>query len=248
MCTGFTDLALSFGPLPPHAARIQPENKRQRTAVGDAAHATLVADGLWLVVMSSPFMLLLPTYASLFCMLSHACPNPYVSPSFLMPVGPAVLCAWLPAPLASTRGRDGGRGGAITWGAGATTNILNIVVPNYTCPRACRLVVCSCSVARVAAFPIGIDPERFGQALETEEVQMNIAKLLNRYAGRKVRHSTSSASLGLFRPALHPPLLPPPPHTHPTTTTTTTTTTTPVADEHCKADLQVCRAQGEAGS
>jgi hypothetical protein len=42
------------------------------------------------------------------------------------------------------------------------------------------------SVARVAAFPIGIDPERFGQALETEEVQMNIAKLLNRYAGRKV--------------------------------------------------------------
>lgn len=46
--------------------------------------------------------------------------------------------------------------------------------------------VCCCSVARVAAFPIGIDPERFGQALETEEVQMNIAKLLNRYAGRKV--------------------------------------------------------------
>eukprot|EP00878_Enallax_costatus_P046576 GHUV01056763.1.p1 GENE.GHUV01056763.1~~GHUV01056763.1.p1 ORF type:complete len:100 (-),score=14.61 GHUV01056763.1:90-389(-) len=43
-----------------------------------------------------------------------------------------------------------------------------------------------CSVARVAAFPIGIDPERFAQALETEEVQMNIAKLLNRYAGRKV--------------------------------------------------------------
>eukprot|EP00878_Enallax_costatus_P027615 GHUV01029750.1.p1 GENE.GHUV01029750.1~~GHUV01029750.1.p1 ORF type:complete len:669 (+),score=134.14 GHUV01029750.1:399-2405(+) len=42
------------------------------------------------------------------------------------------------------------------------------------------------SVARVAAFPIGIDPERFAQALETEEVQMNIAKLLNRYAGRKV--------------------------------------------------------------
>jgi hypothetical protein len=41
-------------------------------------------------------------------------------------------------------------------------------------------------VARVAAFPIGIDPERFAQALETQEVQMNIAKLLNRYAGRKV--------------------------------------------------------------
>lgn len=45
------------------------------------------------------------------------------------------------------------------------------------------------SVARVAAFPIGIDPERFAQALETEEVQMNIAKLLNRYAGRKARNA-----------------------------------------------------------
>lgn len=38
----------------------------------------------------------------------------------------------------------------------------------------------------MAAFPIGIDPERFTAALETEEVQANIAKLLNRYAGRKV--------------------------------------------------------------
>lgn len=42
------------------------------------------------------------------------------------------------------------------------------------------------TMTRVAAFPIGIDPERFTRALETEEVQMNIAKLLNRYAGRKV--------------------------------------------------------------
>ena len=32
----------------------------------------------------------------------------------------------------------------------------------------------------------GIDPERFTAAMEAEEVQMNIAKLLNRYAGRKV--------------------------------------------------------------
>jgi trehalose-6-phosphate synthase len=49
-----------------------------------------------------------------------------------------------------------------------------------------------CSVARVAAFPIGIDPERFAQALETQEVQMNIAKLLNRYAGRKVGEPPSA--------------------------------------------------------
>jgi trehalose-6-phosphate synthase len=43
------------------------------------------------------------------------------------------------------------------------------------------------SVTRVGTFPIGIDPERFTRSLETEEVQSNIAKLLNRYAGRKVR-------------------------------------------------------------
>ena len=43
------------------------------------------------------------------------------------------------------------------------------------------------SLTRVAAFPIGIDPERFVRAMETEEVQMNVAKLLNRYAGRKAR-------------------------------------------------------------
>lgn len=42
------------------------------------------------------------------------------------------------------------------------------------------------SLTRIAAFPIGIDPERFLRALETEEVQMNISRLLNRYAGRKV--------------------------------------------------------------
>lgn len=42
------------------------------------------------------------------------------------------------------------------------------------------------SLTRVAAFPIGIDPERFTEALEMPEVKANIAQLLNRYAGRKV--------------------------------------------------------------
>ena len=43
------------------------------------------------------------------------------------------------------------------------------------------------SVTRVGTFPIGIDPERFTRSMETDEVQSHIAKLLNRYAGRKVR-------------------------------------------------------------
>lgn len=42
------------------------------------------------------------------------------------------------------------------------------------------------SLTRVAAFPIGIDPERFAQALEKPSVKAHIAQLLNRYAGRKV--------------------------------------------------------------
>ncbi len=42
------------------------------------------------------------------------------------------------------------------------------------------------SLTRVAAFPIGIDPERFTAALESPEVRANVAQLLNRYAGRKV--------------------------------------------------------------
>ena len=42
------------------------------------------------------------------------------------------------------------------------------------------------SLTRVAAFPIGIDPERFVAALERPDVRSNIAKLLTRYAGRKV--------------------------------------------------------------
>ena len=42
------------------------------------------------------------------------------------------------------------------------------------------------SLTRVAAFPIGIDPDRFTSALEAPEVRANVAQLLNRYAGRKV--------------------------------------------------------------
>jgi trehalose 6-phosphate synthase/phosphatase len=43
------------------------------------------------------------------------------------------------------------------------------------------------SITRVGTFPIGIDPERFTHALETDEVQSHVAKLLMKYAGRKVR-------------------------------------------------------------
>ena len=39
---------------------------------------------------------------------------------------------------------------------------------------------------RVAAFPIGIDPGRFTQALETERVQAHIHELRQRFQGRKV--------------------------------------------------------------
>jgi hypothetical protein len=38
------------------------------------------------------------------------------------------------------------------------------------------------ALTRVAAFPIGIDPDRFTEALETPEVKANIAQLLNRCA------------------------------------------------------------------
>ncbi|GLC47635.1 hypothetical protein PLESTB_000009400 [Pleodorina starrii] len=41
-------------------------------------------------------------------------------------------------------------------------------------------------LTRVGTFPIGIDPERFTRALESGEVQSQTAKLLNRYAGRKI--------------------------------------------------------------
>ncbi|KFM22881.1 Alpha,alpha-trehalose-phosphate synthase [UDP-forming] 1 [Auxenochlorella protothecoides] len=42
------------------------------------------------------------------------------------------------------------------------------------------------SLTHVAAFPIGIDPDRFTAALGAPEVRANVAQLLNRYAGRKV--------------------------------------------------------------
>lgn len=38
----------------------------------------------------------------------------------------------------------------------------------------------------MAAFPIGIQPERFMEALNRSEVKGSIAGLLTRYAGRKV--------------------------------------------------------------
>ncbi|XP_024377190.1 alpha,alpha-trehalose-phosphate synthase [UDP-forming] 1 isoform X2 [Physcomitrium patens] len=41
-------------------------------------------------------------------------------------------------------------------------------------------------LTRVAAFPIGIDPERFIQALETEQVKLHVKELLRFFAGRKV--------------------------------------------------------------
>lgn len=50
------------------------------------------------------------------------------------------------------------------------------------------------TICRVGTFPIGIDPERFTHALETDEVQSHVAKLLNRYAGRKVRRGADFGS------------------------------------------------------
>ncbi|KAG0616367.1 hypothetical protein M758_5G109400 [Ceratodon purpureus] len=41
-------------------------------------------------------------------------------------------------------------------------------------------------LTRVAAFPIGIDPERFIQALETEQVKQHVKELMRFFAGRKV--------------------------------------------------------------
>ena len=48
------------------------------------------------------------------------------------------------------------------------------------------------SLTRVAAFPIGIDPERFAVALEDDGVCNSIAQLLDKYAGRKVSRPRSS--------------------------------------------------------
>jgi len=52
------------------------------------------------------------------------------------------------------------------------------------------------SLTRVAAFPIGIDPERFARALDRADVKVHIAQLLNRYAGRKARPAAPAASPG----------------------------------------------------
>ena len=41
-------------------------------------------------------------------------------------------------------------------------------------------------LTRVAAFPIGMDPSSFAEALKRPDVKSNIAQLLQRYAGRKV--------------------------------------------------------------
>jgi len=51
------------------------------------------------------------------------------------------------------------------------------------------------SLTRVAAFPIGIDPERFAAALEEDSVRASIAQLLNKYAGRKVSSATRRIEL-----------------------------------------------------
>ncbi len=51
------------------------------------------------------------------------------------------------------------------------------------------------SLTRVAAFPIGIEPERFATALEDDAVRASIAQLLNKYAGRKVRDCFRCAPL-----------------------------------------------------
>ena len=42
------------------------------------------------------------------------------------------------------------------------------------------------SLTRVAAFPIGMDPEAFTKALTRPDVVSSIKQLLSRYAGRKV--------------------------------------------------------------
>lgn len=41
-------------------------------------------------------------------------------------------------------------------------------------------------ITRIAAFPIGIDPARFSQALDSEKVKFHITELRKRFAGRKV--------------------------------------------------------------
>lgn len=42
------------------------------------------------------------------------------------------------------------------------------------------------TLTRIAAFPIGIDPERFQEAVQSEAVQARIAQLRRDYGSRKV--------------------------------------------------------------
>ena len=58
------------------------------------------------------------------------------------------------------------------------------------------------SLTRVAAFPIGIDPERFAVALEDDGVRDSIAQLLDKYAGRKVGHPQPQDNIHPQRPTL----------------------------------------------
>lgn len=51
-------------------------------------------------------------------------------------------------------------------------------------------------LTRVAAFPIGIDPGRFKEALEMPDVKAHIAQLRQRYAGRKARLGPASCLPG----------------------------------------------------
>ena len=62
------------------------------------------------------------------------------------------------------------------------------------------------SLTRVAAFPIGIDPERFARALDRSDVKAHIAQLLNRYAGRKVRSGVRAAGLASAHACITAPL------------------------------------------
>jgi trehalose-6-phosphate synthase len=67
-------------------------------------------------------------------------------------------------------------------------------------------------LTRVAAFPIGIDPERFTAAMEDPEVQTNVAKLLARCAqerreGKRTRHGRGRGNKALHAAAASSALL-----------------------------------------
>ena len=52
-------------------------------------------------------------------------------------------------------------------------------------------------LTRVAAFPIGIQPEKFVEALDSQDVKGSISGLLARYAGRKVQPFANAMSTRL---------------------------------------------------